>query len=97
MACCDEPVARRPPGFAIDYSDLPDETFCCMGRMAYAVAVRALEVVTDKSFKQWNDLNEREKLELGSLAKRILSKTHAPTNQTEAVMEVVLLSMTTNA
>lgn len=94
MACCDTPSGATPQ---INYADLPDQTFCCMGRMAYQIASAAVLTLTGQSSKPWAEFNERDKLRLGTTAKELITRSRPPASKVEEVMVVVLDSMTTAA
>lgn len=93
MACCDDQTHNM--GVSIDLRDLPEETFCCMGRMAYTVASKALEIAAGKSFPAWDTFNERQKLEMGARAKAMAVGDSDGESDVEKVMVVVLRAMAT--
>lgn len=94
MACCDDQL-RPSAGVQIDLRDLPEETFCCMGRMAYTVAISAMNVVAGKSFPAWDTFNERQKLDMGARAKLLAIGDSDGDTDVEKVMVSVLRAMAT--
>lgn len=93
MACCDQPLDR--PGVQIDLRDLPEETFCCMGRMSYVLATKAAEVFAGKAFPTWESMNERQKLDLGARAKALAVGDSDGDTDIEKAMAAVLRAMAT--
>lgn len=93
MACCDQPLDK--PGVQVDLRDLPEETFCCMGRMSYVLATKAAEVFTGAVHPAWDTFNERQKLDLGARAKALVVGDSDGDTDIEKAMAAVLRAMTT--
>lgn len=93
MACCDQEVSTQ--GMTINYADLPEETFCCMGRMAYTLACTAQLIITGVKNPEWHTMNERQKLEFGARAKQALTGGSMGDTELDRLMEAFLLAMTT--
>lgn len=93
MSCCDGPTAN--PGAVIEFRDLPEETFCCMGRLSYTVAVAAIQAASGHGYPGWEGFNERQKLELGARAKALVIGDTVGDTDIERVMAAVLKAMTT--
>lgn len=94
MACCDDGIH---PSQTIDLRDLPDSTFCCMGRMAYMLCANAQKYLLKKELPSWFDMTEDEKLALGGKAKAVICGTFVPETDFDRLMEVTLKTMATAA
>lgn len=92
MGCCDHENAG--PGIAIDYGQLPEQTFCCMARVMYTTAVAADEYLCGKKHPAWSDLNERQRVELAFDAKRALTQQYEGDTPLSRLMVVLVRSMT---
>jgi hypothetical protein len=77
--------------------DLPDSTFCCMGRMAYMMCINAQKLLLNKDALSWFDMTEDEKLALGGKAKAVICGTFVPETNFDRLMEVTLKTMATAA
>lgn len=95
MSCCDDQVSKSDRSFNL--TDLPDSTFCCMGRIAYMLCVNAQKFLLNKEMPSWFDMTEKEKLALGGKAKAILSETFKPETDFDRLMEATLKTMATAA
>lgn len=91
MACCDQDLGGLTP---INFSDLPDETFCCMGRMAYTIANKANEILLQVVQPDWSQLNERQKLQMGARVKTYMTGGTMGDTAFDKLMEAILSSMT---
>lgn len=96
MACCDHEVDQISAAGTISYADLPEETFCCMGRVMYTVSTKAETFLLGKAHPEWSSLNERQKMELAAFAKRILVERHPGDSPLEKLMVSVLTAMTSS-
>lgn len=92
MACCDD---QPNVGITIDLRDLPEETFCCMGRMSYMLAARCLELITGEKHPAYETFNELEKLKLGALAKDLAVGDKEGDTMVEKLMGTVIKAMAT--
>lgn len=93
MSCCDDTPVNT--SLTVDMRDLPEETFCCLGRTAYMVAHAALQIAAGKENPTWDSLNERQKLEFCATAKAFVVGDREGNSELEKVMVVVLRTMTT--
>lgn len=91
MACCDGDLSGA---VKIDYADLPEETFCCMGRMAYTIANKASEILLNDVNPGWDQINERQKLQLGARTKAFMTGGSMGDTPFDRLMEAILVSMT---
>lgn len=96
MACCDEIVSEHPSQ-SFDLKDLPDTTFCCMGRVAYMLCANAYKFLRNIDSQPWSDMTEAEKLALGSKAKAIVCGLFVPQTEFDRLMEATLKTMATAA
>lgn len=92
MGCCDHETVR--PDITVDYSQLPEQAFCCMARVMYTTAVAADEYLCGKQHPAWNDLNERQRVDLADEAKRALTEGYEGDTPLKRLMFVLLKSMT---
>lgn len=91
MSCCDEDANAKPR--EIRLTDLPDETFACMGRMAYIVAAACEQKLIGTQRRDWYEFNELEKLRTGARAKALLTGTARDASPFEELMAIVLKKM----
>lgn len=92
MGCCDHDSAA--PSAGMDYSQLPEQTFCCMARVIYTTAVAAEEMLCGRKHPSWHSLNERQKLDLASDARRFLTEGYEGPTPLSRLMAVLLRAMT---
>lgn len=91
MACCNQNSPRPLP----DFSQLPDETFGCMARMAYTIAATAETTFTGRAHPTWWSLSEDVQMEYAARAKRVLSNQFFPHSKFDLLFEDILRTMTT--
>lgn len=92
MGCCDH--ASMGDGVSIDYNQLPEQTFCCMARVAYMTAVAAEELLCGRKHPTWHALNERQRLDLAYEVKSALTGDYEGTTPMTKLMVVLIRAMT---
>ena len=92
MSCCDDLEGTAPQ---VNFGDLPDETFCCMGRMAYTLAALSERALLNAEPRRpWDSMTELEKLQKGRIAKELLLTDESRNNVFEELMRSILRTMT---
>jgi hypothetical protein len=65
MGCCGEEIKRLP-----DMGDLPDDTYSCLARLAYAQVCMAEFHYTGRALMGWDGLPEAERADYVAKARR---------------------------
>lgn len=92
MACCEE---KGLPMLPVQLKDLPISTFCCMGRMAYAISSASCHVLLGEERPSWDTLSETQKLELGERAKRVICEESIGESRFDLLFERIIKTMAT--
>lgn len=91
MSCCNQEQSTRDFPAPME---LPDSTFCCMARMAYTVAAKAVTRLTGEEPEPWVRLSDDKQLVWATVAKSVLKGTFNGNDRFALVFADVLVSLT---
>ena len=98
MPCCKETPQPNLAGDMLAMAQsLPIETFCCMARMAYTLAVVAEGLCLKTDVPPWKDLSDERQLALGEQARQVLLNQFTSHCPREMLFAEILRTMTVTA